>query len=39
MLQWVHEVGMASGAAEVIIATDDERMLRRRRAFRRATRA
>lgn len=27
MLQWVHEVGVASGAAEVIIATDDDRIL------------
>ncbi len=27
MLQWVHEVGLASGAAEVIIATDDDRIL------------
>ena len=27
LLQWVHEIAMASGAAEVIIATDDERIL------------
>jgi 3-deoxy-manno-octulosonate cytidylyltransferase (CMP-KDO synthetase) len=27
MLQWVHEAAVASGAAEVIIATDDERIL------------
>jgi 3-deoxy-manno-octulosonate cytidylyltransferase (CMP-KDO synthetase) len=27
MLQWVHEAAIASGAAEVIIATDDERIL------------
>lgn len=27
LLQWVHEVAMASGAAEVVIATDDERIL------------
>jgi len=27
MLQWVHEVGVASGAQEVIIATDDDRIL------------
>lgn len=27
MLQWVHEAALASGAAEVIIATDDDRIL------------
>lgn len=27
MLQWVHEAALASGAAEVIIATDDERIM------------
>jgi 3-deoxy-manno-octulosonate cytidylyltransferase (CMP-KDO synthetase) len=33
MLQWVHEAGVASGAAEVIIATDDERILAAAREF------
>lgn len=33
LLQWVHEVGLASGAAEVIIATDDERILEAAQAF------
>ena len=33
MLQWVHEVGIASGAAAVIIATDDERILNAAREF------
>ena len=33
LLQWVHEVGMASGAAEVIVATDDERILTAARGF------
>jgi len=33
MLQWVHEVGQASGAAEVIIATDDDRILAAAREF------
>jgi 3-deoxy-manno-octulosonate cytidylyltransferase (CMP-KDO synthetase) len=27
MLQWVHEVAQAAGAAEVIIATDDQRIM------------
>lgn len=27
LLQWVHEIALASGAAEVVIATDDERIL------------
>lgn len=27
LLQWVHEAGIASGAAETLIATDDERIL------------
>jgi 3-deoxy-manno-octulosonate cytidylyltransferase (CMP-KDO synthetase) len=33
LLQWVHEAGMASGAAEVVIATDDERILKAAREF------
>jgi 3-deoxy-manno-octulosonate cytidylyltransferase (CMP-KDO synthetase) len=33
MLQWVHEKGVASGAAEVVIATDDERILAVARGF------
>jgi len=33
MLQWVHERARASGAAEVIIATDDERIATAARAF------
>lgn len=33
LLQWVHEAGVASGAVEVIIATDDERILEAARAF------
>ncbi len=33
MLQWVHAAGTASGAAQVIIATDDERILRTARGF------
>ncbi|HTQ35932.1 MAG TPA: 3-deoxy-manno-octulosonate cytidylyltransferase [Steroidobacteraceae bacterium] len=33
MLQWVHEAGVAAGAAEVIIATDDERILEAARDF------
>lgn len=33
MLQWVHEAGMASGATDVIIATDDERILDAARSF------
>jgi 3-deoxy-manno-octulosonate cytidylyltransferase (CMP-KDO synthetase) len=33
MLQWVHEVALASGAAEVVIATDDERILDTAQAF------
>jgi 3-deoxy-manno-octulosonate cytidylyltransferase (CMP-KDO synthetase) len=27
LLQWVHQIAVASGAAEVVIATDDERIL------------
>jgi 3-deoxy-manno-octulosonate cytidylyltransferase (CMP-KDO synthetase) len=33
MLQWVHERARASGASEVIIATDDERIATAARAF------
>jgi 3-deoxy-manno-octulosonate cytidylyltransferase (CMP-KDO synthetase) len=33
MLQWVHEAGIQSGAAEVVIATDDERVLEAARGF------
>jgi 3-deoxy-manno-octulosonate cytidylyltransferase (CMP-KDO synthetase) len=33
MLQWVHEAAVASGADEVIVATDDERILEAARAF------
>jgi 3-deoxy-manno-octulosonate cytidylyltransferase (CMP-KDO synthetase) len=33
MLQWVHQIGVRSGAAEVIIATDDERVLEAARGF------
>jgi 3-deoxy-manno-octulosonate cytidylyltransferase (CMP-KDO synthetase) len=33
LLQWVHEIGVASGAAEVIIATDDERIVQAARGF------
>jgi 3-deoxy-manno-octulosonate cytidylyltransferase (CMP-KDO synthetase) len=33
MLQWVHEAGMASGAAEVIVATDDDRIFDAAREF------
>lgn len=33
MLQWVHEAGLASGAVEVIIATDDERIVTAARDF------
>jgi 3-deoxy-manno-octulosonate cytidylyltransferase (CMP-KDO synthetase) len=33
MLQWVHEAACASGAREVVIATDDERILRAARSF------
>lgn len=27
LLQWVHEIALASGATEVVVATDDERIL------------
>ena len=33
MLQWVHERARASGASEVIVATDDERIAVAARAF------
>jgi 3-deoxy-manno-octulosonate cytidylyltransferase (CMP-KDO synthetase) len=33
MLQWVHEAGVASGAAEVIVATDDDRIFAAAREF------
>ena len=33
MLQWVHEAAAASGAREVLIATDDERIVRAARSF------
>ena len=33
MLQWVHRAAMAAGAAEVIVATDDERILDAARDF------
>jgi 3-deoxy-manno-octulosonate cytidylyltransferase (CMP-KDO synthetase) len=33
MVQWVYEVGVASGADEVIIATDDERVVEAATAF------
>jgi 3-deoxy-manno-octulosonate cytidylyltransferase (CMP-KDO synthetase) len=33
LLQWAHGIGLASGAAEVIIATDDERILAVARGF------
>jgi 3-deoxy-manno-octulosonate cytidylyltransferase (CMP-KDO synthetase) len=33
MLQWVHERASAAGAAEVLIATDDERIMSAARAF------
>jgi 3-deoxy-manno-octulosonate cytidylyltransferase (CMP-KDO synthetase) len=33
MLQWVHERASASGAAEVLIATDDERIMSAARSF------
>lgn len=33
LLQWVHDIAMASGAAEVIVATDDERILAAAAAF------
>jgi 3-deoxy-manno-octulosonate cytidylyltransferase (CMP-KDO synthetase) len=33
LLQWVHEVAVASGAAETVIATDDERILAAAAAF------
>src|SRR6185436_6711146 len=33
MLQWVHERARASGASEIIIATDDERIAAAARAF------
>src|SRR5262249_48869406 len=33
MLQWVHEAACASGAREVLIATDDERIVRAAQAF------
>jgi 3-deoxy-manno-octulosonate cytidylyltransferase (CMP-KDO synthetase) len=33
MLQWVHEVAVSSGADEIIMATDDERILEAARAF------
>ncbi len=33
MLQWVHEVAVASGAAEVLIATDDDRIVEAAAAF------
>jgi 3-deoxy-manno-octulosonate cytidylyltransferase (CMP-KDO synthetase) len=33
MLQWVHERASAAGAREVLIATDDERIVRAARAF------
>jgi 3-deoxy-manno-octulosonate cytidylyltransferase (CMP-KDO synthetase) len=33
MLQWVHAAAMASGASEVIVATDDERVLAAARDF------
>ena len=33
LLQRVHEIGIASGAAEVVIATDDERILAAARGF------
>lgn len=33
VLQWVYEAGVASGAAEVIVATDDDRILDAARGF------
>jgi 3-deoxy-manno-octulosonate cytidylyltransferase (CMP-KDO synthetase) len=33
MLQWVYDAGIAAGAAEVIVATDDERILTLAREF------
>lgn len=33
MLQWVHEAACASGAREVLIATDDERIVRAAQSF------
>src|SRR5687767_15748671 len=33
MLQWVHEVAVASGARDIIIATDDERIVEAAAAF------
>lgn len=33
MLQWVHEAAVASGAAEVIIATDDDRVFQAAKEF------
>jgi 3-deoxy-manno-octulosonate cytidylyltransferase (CMP-KDO synthetase) len=33
MLQWVHEIALAAGAAEVLIATDDERIQEAAAAF------
>jgi len=33
MLQWVYEIGVAAGSAEVIIATDDERIVAAAREF------